>query len=108
MLTGRLVRQNLRDVAAVQKDPALIRRLETGEHPQQRGLAAAAWAEQGKKLPCPDVERQPVDRPERAELFHHRLDPQQRNVGRVRIRLGFRQFVSHDPRQPSARCHAND
>jgi len=54
------MRQNLRDVLAVEQNPALIRRLEAGQHSQQRGLAAPAGAEQRKKLPCPDVERQPV------------------------------------------------
>ena len=45
-----LVRQHLRDVLAVQQDAALVRRLEAGEHPQQRGLAAAARAEQREKF----------------------------------------------------------
>ena len=75
------MRQHLRDVLAVEQDAALVRRLEAGEHPQQRGLAATAGTEQREKLPGPDVERQPIHRPDRAELLHHRVDAQQRNVG---------------------------
>jgi len=45
-----LVRQDLRDVLAVQQDAPLIRRLESGKHPQQRGLAATTGAEQREKL----------------------------------------------------------
>ncbi len=52
-----LVRQHLRDVPAIQQDAALVRRLETGEHPQQRGLAAPAGTEQGEELSGPDLER---------------------------------------------------
>ena len=39
---GPLMRQHRCDVAAVKQDAALIRRLEAREHPEQRGLAAAA------------------------------------------------------------------
>jgi hypothetical protein len=84
------VRQNLRDIPAVKQDTALVRRLEAGQHPQQRGLAAAARTEQREKLSGPDVERQPIHRPEDAEFFRHPLDAQQRNVGYVHTRFGFR------------------
>ena len=70
----------------VEQDAAFVRRLESGEHPQQRGLAAAARAEQREELAGPDVERQPVHRAKGAELLHHRLDAQQRNVRRGRRR----------------------
>ena len=71
-----LVRQNRRDVSTIEQDAALVGHLETGEHPQQRGLAATAGAEQGEKLAGPDVERQSIHRPETAEVFHHRVDAQ--------------------------------
>ena len=83
------MRRHLRDVLAVEQDAALVRRLETGEHAQQRGLAAAAWAEQRKELACADIQRQPVHRAEIAELLADPLDPQQRHVdGRLDSRLG--------------------
>ena len=47
---GPLMRQHLRDVLAAEQDAALVRRLEAGEHAQQRGLAAAARAQQRKEL----------------------------------------------------------
>ncbi len=84
------MRHHLRDVVALQQNPALVRRLEAGEHPQQRGLAATARAEQREKLPGPDVERQLVDGPQAAELLHHRLDAQQRIVNRGNSRFGDR------------------
>ena len=84
-----LVRQHLRDIGAVQQDAAFVRRLEAGQHPQQRGLAAAARTEQREKFAAPDIERQAVHRPQRAELLHHRIDAQQRHVGRDRRRLGL-------------------
>src|SRR5664279_5333122 len=71
-----LMRQHLRDVLAVEQDAAFVRGLEPGQHPQQRGLAAAAGAEQREKLAGPNVERQPVHRAEAAELLHHRVDAQ--------------------------------
>ena len=50
MLTGRRCGGTARDVAAVEQDPALVRRLEAGEHPQQRGLAAAGRARAARKI----------------------------------------------------------
>jgi len=40
-----------------------------GEHPQQRGLAAAARPNSAKNSPRPDVEREPVHRAEGAEIL---------------------------------------
>ena len=34
MLTGRSMRQHLRDVPAPEQDAAFVRRLEAGKHPQ--------------------------------------------------------------------------
>ena len=61
------MRQHLRDVAAIQQDAALVRRLEAGEHAQQRGLAAAARPEQREELAGRDIERDAVDRAKTAE-----------------------------------------
>jgi hypothetical protein len=77
MLTGR-------DVPAVEQDFSLIRRLEAGEHPQQRGLAAAGRSEQGEKFPGADLKRQLVDRNKSAEALGHAVDAQQRHVGHGR------------------------
>ena len=77
-----LVRQHMGDVLAVEQDAALVRRLEAGEHSQQRGLAAAAGAEQREKLAGPDVERQPVHRAEIAEFLADALDAEQRRMSR--------------------------
>ena len=57
-----LVRRQRRDVAAVEQDAPVARRLEAGEHAQQRGLAAAGRAEQREELVLADVERDAVDR----------------------------------------------
>ena len=56
---------------------ARVRRLEPGQHAQQRGLAAAGRAEQREEFAGRDVERQAVDRGEAAERLDHRLDAQQ-------------------------------
>ncbi len=88
---GALMRQHMRDVAPVQEDATFIRRLEAGEHAEQRGLATAARTEQREKLPGRDIERQPVDSAERAEILDDALDPQQRRACRKRRRLGDRQ-----------------
>ena len=79
-----LVRQHVGDVPAVEQDAALVRRLEAGEHAQQRGLAAAAGAEQRKELAGPDVERDVIDRAKIAEFFRDAFDAQQRH-----LRLGL-------------------
>ena len=75
-----LVRRHRRDVLAVEQDAALVRRLEAGEHAQQRGLAAAGGAEQRKELAGADVERDVIDRAETAEFLRHALDAQQRPI----------------------------
>ena len=89
-----LMRQHRRDVPAVEQDAALVRRLETGEHAQQRGLAAAARAEQREELAGADVERQPVDRAETAECLRHALDAQQRHVVRPAAAVGRRRAAT--------------
>src|SRR5260370_28014168 len=113
-----LVRRDLSDVLAVEQDAALVRRLKTGEHSKQRGLAAAARTEQRKKLASPDVERKPVHRAEIAKTLADPLDPEQRHVGghpnrrlgldrRRRYldlrRVDFRRFLGHVPCLPPPR-----
>ncbi|MGY4434101.1 hypothetical protein ACVWWO_006578 [Bradyrhizobium sp. F1.13.1] len=88
----------------------MIRRFETGEHAQKRGLAAAAGPEQCKELAGFDVERHAVDGPERPERLGDALDAQQRLAGRElrlsnrsRSRICSGQLVSHGPCQPQSR-----
>src|SRR6185437_101027 len=59
------VRWHRADVLAVEQDAAFARRLESGKHTQQRGLAAAGRAEKRKELAAPYIERQAVDRGQR-------------------------------------------
>ncbi len=73
-----LVRRDPRDILAVQQNAALVRRLEAGQHPQQRGLAAAAWAEKREKFAAADVERKPIHRRQSAEFLHDGVDVQKR------------------------------
>jgi len=58
----QLGRPRLRDVLAVQQDPALGRVNEPVDHPQRRGLAAAAGPDQDHGLAVRDLQVQPVDR----------------------------------------------
>ena len=88
-----LVRRHLRDVLAVEQDAALIRRLEAGQHAQQRGLAAAARAQQREELAGADVERQAIHRAKAAESLGHALDAQQRHVGATAWRPSRRRRV---------------
>jgi hypothetical protein len=59
------------------------RLLETGEHAQQRGLAAAGGAEQGEELAVIDIQRQIVDGGEIAEALGDVLDRNKRLGGRI-------------------------
>jgi len=103
MLTGRrcggtgaisLPSSRMRPSSGVSK-PASIRN--SVVLPQPLGPSSA-------KNSAADVERQPVDRPEGAEPFRHRLDAQQRHVGRLLLRSGFQWFLGHIVRQPNGRC----
>ncbi|GCC48793.1 hypothetical protein chiPu_0033139, partial [Chiloscyllium punctatum] len=108
---GALVRQHLGDVAAAEQDAALIRRLEAGEHAQQRGLAAAARPEQREELAGADVERELVDRAEIPERLGDALDPQQRHVRDGRFRQRPRRlrsrFACYHVRQPRFPIRSN-
>ena len=57
------------DVDAVEEDPALVRLLEAGDHPQRRGLAAPARAEQSEERAAVDLEVQVAHRHEVAEAL---------------------------------------
>lgn len=54
------------DVAAVEQDAPAGRFLESGDHPQGGGLAAAGWAEQREELALLDAEIHPRDRAHQA------------------------------------------
>jgi hypothetical protein len=69
-----LVRRNARHVRAIDPDAAAGGFLETGEHAQQRGLAAARAAEQAEQFLLIDLQRNVVDRDEVAELLGDALD----------------------------------
>ena len=76
--------RHAREILAVEQDVAGIRPLETGDHPQQRGLAAPGRSEQREELAGINVERQPIDGGESAEALGQTIDTQQR----TRIALG--------------------
>ncbi len=57
------------EVLAVERDRSRGRRLEAGEHAQQRRLAAARRAEQGEDLALGDVDRDVVDGPVAVEVL---------------------------------------
>ncbi len=72
------VRRPVRDVFAVEQDAPLVRPLEPGQHPEQRGLAASRRPQQREKLMLVDIERQPVDCRHRAEALADRIEAHQR------------------------------
>ena len=80
-----LVRRVVGDVATAQQDGAAGRQLETADHPERRGLAAAGRAEQREELPGADLQRDAVDR---ADLAESLLEVEQRDLGGRRCRLG--------------------
>ena len=62
------------DVGAAEKDRARRRPLESGDHPQCGGLAAATGAEQREELAVPDRQIEVVDHGVLAELLAHADD----------------------------------
>ena len=68
------VRRQRRDLDAVEEDATPVGPLETGEHAQQRRLAAAARAEQREELALLDVEGNAVDRLQRAEALRDAIE----------------------------------
>ena len=93
MLTGRRCGGTSGDILAVEQDAALARPLEAGEHPQQRGLAAARRPEQREELALENVEGQPLDGDEAAKALAHRLEPHQRP--RLRIEPRSERCIPH-------------
>ena len=64
-------------VGPAENDPPGARRLEPGQEPHQRGLAAAGRTEQAKELALEDVERHVVDCGGRAEALGDALEADQ-------------------------------
>ena len=71
-----LVGRHRRDVLVVEQDRAGARRLEPGDHPEQRGLAAAGRPEQAYERAVRHGEADGVDRREVAETFGDVLECQ--------------------------------
>jgi len=92
------VRRHGDDVLAVEQDAAFARRLETGEHAQERGFAAAGGAEQREEFALLDVEREGFDRHHLAEALADRLEAHQRAPG---LRLPLRGAAALRHRFPS-------
>ena len=61
--------RHVRDVLAVKPDRAGGRQVEAGDHPQQRGLAAAGWSEQADEGAMRHRQLDIVDRGEVAEFL---------------------------------------
>ncbi len=76
-----LVGRQLGQVAAVERDRSGGRRLEAGEHAQQRRLAAAGGAEQGEHLALGDVDRDVVDGTVAVEVLDDVRDAKESVVG---------------------------
>ena len=68
------VRQHRRDVYALQENPPLAGRFEARDHPECRGLAAAARAEQREELALTDGQRDAVHRDIAPEALGHALE----------------------------------
>ena len=62
------------DVLAAESDGALVGTFQSGQYPQQRGLARSGRAEQGQELAGFDGERHPVEGDEGSETPADRLD----------------------------------
>ena len=70
-----LVYRHVGDVTTADEDAALIDRLETGDHPQGRRLAAAGRAEQREEFARTDVERHVIDRSDDPVIgLRHRIE----------------------------------
>ena len=78
------------------------RRLEAGQHPQQRRLAAARRAEQREDLALGDVEADVVDGPVAVEVLDDVLDLEKRR-GLHRVEEGAKPAIVHGLAQPTTR-----
>ena len=72
-----LVGRDSCDVAPVEQDASFAGRLEAGQHPEQRCLAAARRPEQGEELVLADFQRHAVDGADRAEALADLVDVEQ-------------------------------
>ena len=82
MLTGRSCGGTRGHVDVVDQDPAAARTGESGQHAQQRGLAAARSTHQGEHLALVDLQADGVDGGEGAEALVDAFDDD--------LRLGVR------------------
>ena len=67
------------EIDPVEEDLARVGQVEAGDHPQQRGLAAAGWAQQGEELARLDGEVDTVDGGEITEPARHVAEFEQRH-----------------------------
>src|SRR5262249_37237230 len=78
--------RTLREVLPVEQDTTAVRKIEAGDHPQQRGLPATGRPEKGEELCSIDVDADVVDCGEIAEAAGDVLYLEQRHCGRSRLR----------------------
>ena len=64
-----LVRRNVRNVGSVEQDSAIRGVFKSGDHAQQRGLAATGWSKQANEGTVRHRQMHIVDRGECAELL---------------------------------------
>jgi predicted metal-dependent HD superfamily phosphohydrolase len=57
------------DLAGADADLAAADLFEAGDHAQQRGLAAARWADENHELPVGDIDAEVLDDVDRAEAL---------------------------------------
>ena len=69
-----LVGGNIVDPLFTEIEIAALNGIETGNHPQKRGLAAAGGAKERKELALPNVKRNPVEGGKVAIALHRILD----------------------------------
>ena len=96
------VRGHRRLVGAVEQHPPGVQRLQPGDRPQQRGLAAAARPEHAHDLVRGDLQVDGVQRGPRAEPYGRALDPQQRRCPRL-LRLARRRHQNSPERSAEVR-----
>ena len=77
------MRRHAGHVLAVDEEPAGIGRLEARQQAQQRGLAAARAAQQGKQLAAFDDEIDLVDGGDRAEALGEPFDADDRAAAHI-------------------------
>jgi hypothetical protein len=73
-----LVRRELGDVAALEQDPAAVRRQGARHAIDERGLAGAVGADETQPIARPDLNRDAVERQEAAEALGDAVDVEER------------------------------